>query len=283
MHTAANSPTPQLRHATIPFTERFNGKRFSQTPLPNPSLPNAYFGRRLPSPLPDNFVFNGDCEKFLAHAKQIGKTFDLVFTSPPYNLDKPYSGYADDRDLDEYLKWQERIITACVERLTPTGSICWQVGNYVSNGHILPLDLEIGPIFKKLGLKLRNRIVWNFGHGLHCKRRFSGRYEVVLWYSKTDAYKFNLDAIRIPSKYPNKKHFKGPRKGELFESPVRRDLSAVCKWRIAASSTHVRLTYERAEGTFRPRHLRKRERTDQRTLERGNGCLGGGLTRMQTC
>src|SRR5262249_24720879 len=106
-------------------------------------------------------------------------------------------------------------------------SICWQVGNYVSNGHIVPLDLELSPIFKKLGLKLRNRIIWHFGHGLHCKKRFSGRYEVVLWYSKTDDYKFNLDNIRVPSKYPNKKHFKGPRKGELSGNPLGKNPSDV--------------------------------------------------------
>jgi len=146
--------------------------------------------------------------------------FDLIFTSPPYNLGKPYTGYADDRDLQEYLEWQAEIITECVECLADSGSICWQVGNYVSNGLVVPLDMELYPVFKKLGLKLRNRIVWHFGHGLHCSRRFSGRYEVVLWYTKTENYKFNLDAVRIPSKYPNKKHFKGPNKGQLSGNPL---------------------------------------------------------------
>lgn len=200
--------------------------------LPSPRLPKNYFGTRLPKPLPENFLFNGDCEKFLDNARVTGKNFDLVFTSPPYNLAKPYTGYDDDRALEEYLTWQERVITSCVERLTKTGSICWQVGNYVSNGHVIPLDIELGPIFKKLGLKLRNRIVWQFGHGLHCKKRFSGRYEVVLWYSKTDTYKFNLDQIRVPSKYPKKKHFKGPKKGELSGNPLGKNPSDV--WQVEA-------------------------------------------------
>ncbi len=186
----------------------------------NAAHPSFSSGKRLPPSLDANYIFNGDCERFLDHAKDLKRSFDLVFTSPPYNLGKPYTGYVDDRDLKEYLDWQERVITKCVERLTDTGSICWQVGNYVSNGHIVPLDLELSPIFKKLGLKLRNRVVWHFGHGLHCKRRFSGRYEVVLWYSRSDNYKFNLDAVRVPSKYPNKKHFKGPRKGELSGHPL---------------------------------------------------------------
>jgi DNA modification methylase len=73
---------------------------------------------------------------------------------------------------------------------------------------------------KKYGLKLRNRIIWYFGHGLHASNRFSGRYETILWFSKTDDYIFNLDSVRIPSKYPGKRHFKGPKKGELSGNPL---------------------------------------------------------------
>lgn len=46
-------------------------------------------------------------------------------------------------------------------------------------------------------MSLRNRIIWHFGHGLHSKKRFSGRYEVVMWYTKTDNYVFNLDLLEF--------------------------------------------------------------------------------------
>ena len=62
---------------------------------------------------------------------------------------------------------------------------------------------------------MRNRIIWTYGHGFHAKNRFSGRYEVVMWYTKSDEYTFNLDDVRIPQKYPNKKAFSGPKKGKL--------------------------------------------------------------------
>jgi adenine-specific DNA-methyltransferase len=195
-------------------------KKISTEIIPAPRLPDIFFGSRMPSKLPENFIYRGSCENFLWEANRQGKKFNLIFTSPPYNLDKPYTGYIDDRDLKEYLEWQEEIIKQCVDCLEDDGSICWQVGNYVNNGLVVPLDMELYPVFKKLGLKLRNRIVWHFGHGLHCSRRFSGRYEVVLWYTKTDTYKFNLDPVRIPSKYPNKKHFKGPKKGQLSGNPL---------------------------------------------------------------
>ncbi len=44
------------------------------------------------------------------------------------------------------------------------------------DGEVFPLDILYYPIFKKLNLYLRNRIIWHFGHGLHASRRFSGRY-----------------------------------------------------------------------------------------------------------
>ena len=143
--------------------------------------------------------------------------FDLIVTSPPYNIGKEYE---HQMPIEEYVDWQRRVIEKCYARLKDNGSICWEVGNYINNGSILPLDIELAPIFKNLGMKMRNRIIWHFGHGLHSKTRFSGRYEVILWYTKSDEYKFNLDAVRIPSKYPGKRSYKGENKGKLSGNPL---------------------------------------------------------------
>jgi adenine-specific DNA-methyltransferase len=67
---------------------------------------------------------------------------------------------------------------------------------------------------------MRNRIVWHFEHGLHCTKRFSGRYETIIWFTKSDDYVFDLDAVRVPQKYPGKKHFKGPRAGQYSCNPL---------------------------------------------------------------
>lgn len=135
-------------------------------------------------------LFLMDVEKFL-DALPMQPIFDLVVTSPPYNIGKEYENQVP---LSDYYDWQKRIIEKIYPRLKDNGSICWQVGNYVENGSITPLDIELAPIFKELNLHLRNRIIWHFGHGLHNKNRFSGRYEVIMWYTKSDTYTFNLDA-----------------------------------------------------------------------------------------
>lgn len=155
--------------------------------------------------------------------------FDLIITSPPYNVGKSYETKTT---IENYLESQEEIIAELVRTLSERGSLCWQVGNYVDRGEVFPLDIYYYPIFKKHGLKLRNRIIWHFGHGLHASNRFSGRYETVLWFTKTDDYIFNLDNVRIPSKYPGKLHFKGPKRGQPSGNPLGKNPSDI--WEVMA-------------------------------------------------
>lgn len=153
--------------------------------------------------------------------------FDLILTSPPYNVGKSYETKTS---IEKYLATQEVIIKELVRTLSDKGNLCWQVGNYVDKGEIFPLDIYYYQIFKKFGLKLRNRIIWHFGHGLHASNRFSGRYETLLWFSKTDNYIFNLDNVRVPSKYPGKLHFKGPKRGLPSGNPLGKNPSDI--WEI---------------------------------------------------
>ena len=164
--------------------------------------------------------------------------FKLIVTSPPYNLGKSYEARSS---IDVYIAMQERVIGECVRLLDDEGSICWQVGNYVDNGQIIPLDTLLYPVFRDLGLKLRNRIIWHFGHGLHCTKRLSGRYETINWWTKSDKYTWNLDPIRVQSKYPGKKHFKGPNAGKLSGNPLGKNPSDV--WLIPnVKSNHAEKT-----------------------------------------
>ena len=150
--------------------------------------------------------------------------FKLIVTSPPYNLGKEYEGKST---IDVYLTMQAKVVAECVRLLHPGGSICWQVGNFVENGEITPLDVLLYPLFREHGLKLRNRIVWHFGHGLHCSKRLSGRYETINWWTKSDDYTWHLDPIRVPPKYPNKKSFRGPNAGKLSCNPKGKNPSDV--------------------------------------------------------
>lgn len=156
-------------------------------------------------------------DAFVLIKELIDNSVDLVITSPPYNVGKVYEKKTD---LEKYLHPYKDFAKDLYAKLSETGSICWEVGNYVNNGEIFPLDIYYYDIFKDAGFKLRNRIIWHFEHGLHAEKRFSGRYETILWFTKTDHYTFNLDNVRVPSKYPGKLHYKGFRKGLPSGNPL---------------------------------------------------------------
>jgi adenine-specific DNA-methyltransferase len=160
-------------------------------------------------------LYFGDCLDQLAGIAN--DSIQLIITSPPYNIGKEYEKRTS---IQDYLDWQTKIIQELNRVLKPGGSVCWQVGNYVDNGEVYPLDILFYPIFKELGLNLRNRIIWHFEHGLHCTNRFSGRHETILWFTKGNNWYFDVDPVRVPQKYPNKKHFKGPNKGKLSGNPL---------------------------------------------------------------
>jgi adenine-specific DNA-methyltransferase len=161
-------------------------------------------------------LFHGDALSLLEEIPV--DSVQLFVTSPPYNIGKRYESRSS---LDDYIALQDGVISACVQRLAPGGSICWQVGNHVKDNVVTPLDILLYPLFAKHGLVLRNRIVWHFEHGLHCGRRLSGRHETILWFTRpADDYTFHLDDIRVPQKYPGKKHFKGPRTGQYSGNPL---------------------------------------------------------------
>lgn len=189
---------------------------------------------------PDSdFVFyKGDTKELLKTIPE--RKIQLVVTSPPYNLGKEYE---KKQNIEEYLEEQKEIIDMCIPLLTSSGSICWQVGNYISpKSEVFPIDLMIYEIFKSKDLVLRNRIIWYFGHGLHSRRRFSGRYETILWFTRnTDDYYFDLDSVRIPQKYPGKRYFKGPNIGKYSGHPSGKNPGDV--WEIPnVKANHVEKT-----------------------------------------
>ena len=128
--------------------------------------------------------------------------------------------YETARSVEEFIAAQQVILPEVVRVTRDGGSICWQVGYHVTNQRAYPLDYAVFSILS--GLKdviLRNRIIWTFGFGLNDTSRFSGRHETVLWFTKGLKYAFNLDAVRVPQKYPGKRSHKGPHKGEFSCNP----------------------------------------------------------------
>lgn len=183
-------------------------------------------------------LYNGDCNELLS--KIPDNSIDLTISSPPYCMGKEYES---GNDVATFTKAHETLLPEIIRITKPGGSICWQVGFHVQNGAITPLDFLVHEIMSKQeDVTLRNRVIWTFGHGFHCTNRFSGRYEVIMWYTKEgEEYHFDLDAVRVPQKYPGKVANKGAKKGELSGNPKGKNPSDI--WDIPnVKANHVEKT-----------------------------------------
>ena len=165
--------------------------------------------------LPQIQLVTSDATAFLRNIPTA--SVDLFVTSPPYFLGKEYDRSANVGDFNAELT---AILEEAHRVVVDGGSMCWQVGYHVRNNVVVPLDVLVYNLVAKYPeFTLRNRIVWTFGHGAHAPRRFSGRHETILWFTKGEGYHFDLDSVRIPQKYPGKKSYKGPRKGQWSGNP----------------------------------------------------------------
>ncbi len=146
------------------------------------------------------------------------ESVDLIVTSPPYFVGKEYDA---SQSVADFVTELRQVLPGMTRCLKPGGSLCWQVGNHVQNGRLTPLDaIIVGQLQLDDTFVLRNRIIWTFGHGAHASKRFSGRHETILWYTKGSNHYFDLDASRVPQRYPGKRHYKGPKKGEWSGNPL---------------------------------------------------------------
>lgn len=164
---------------------------------------------------------------------------DLIISSPPYFMGKEYD---TSLRMEDFVLVHQELAPLLARSLKPNGNLCWQVGHHVRDGIVVPLDIPAYSAFSaQPSLKLRNRIIWTFGHGAHATYRFSGRYETVLWFSSGDDYYFDLDSVRVRQKYPGKRHYKGRKKGEWSGNPRGKNPSDV--WDIPnVKANHIEKT-----------------------------------------
>ena len=114
--------------------------------------------------------------------------FDLLFADPPYNLTKEFgiSTFREKSDED-YEAWLESWISLCVPLLKPTASV-YICGDWRSSGSIQ----RIGSKY----FKLRNRITWEREKGRGAKANWKNAAEDIWYFTVSDDFTFNLDAVK---------------------------------------------------------------------------------------
>lgn len=139
------------------------------------------------------------------------ESFDLIIADPPYNLKKDYGANTDDFTHDEYLIFSRNWLAEAKRILKKTGTIYVFMGvRYISYVyHIME---------KELGLNFSGWITWHYTQGLGKTKGFSPRHDDILYFTKTDKFKFNLDSIRVPQKYYRSvNNMRGANPGDVWE------------------------------------------------------------------
>ena len=141
------------------------------------------------------------CGETLSVLKKIPTcSVQTIVTSPSYFLQKEYENKSE--NFQDYLKNHKEIIKESRRILKNNGAIFWNVAQTVQEGEILPLGAIFYNIFKDLNFFLKNWIIWKFEGGECPRTRLFGRYENVLWLVKNkDEFIFNIDDIRVPTKW----------------------------------------------------------------------------------
>ncbi len=137
-----------------------------------------------------NKIIYGDT--FAALDKLPDHEFDLLFADPPYNLTKNFGENSFKRISDaDYEAWLDSWLSKTVRLLKPTASV-YICGDWRSSGAI-----------QRVGEKyfiLQNRITWEREKGRGAARNWKNASEDIWFFTVSDDYFFDLEAVKTKRK-----------------------------------------------------------------------------------
>jgi site-specific DNA-methyltransferase (adenine-specific) len=120
------------------------------------------------------------------------QSVDLLFIDPPYNLNKTFNSSSfKKKNLDTYTDWLDAFLAGLEDVLKPTSSI------YIC------CDWQSSPaVFEavKNRFQVRNRITWEREKGRGASKNWKNSSEDIWFCTVSDAYTFNVDAVKLKRK-----------------------------------------------------------------------------------
>lgn len=150
----------------------------------------VYFGTETDSTNICNKTICGNAFEVLERLAD--KSFDLLFADPPYNLTKQF-GAETFRQIssNEYEIWLDSWLEKTVRLLKPTASV------YICG------DWRSAAAIQRAGTKyfrLQNRITWEREKGRGARKNWKNSSEDVWFFTVSDDYLFNGEAVKIKRK-----------------------------------------------------------------------------------
>ncbi|MEO8648330.1 MAG: DNA methyltransferase [Acidobacteriota bacterium] len=115
-------------------------------------------------------------------------SFDLLFADPPYNISKNFGSESfRQTSADQYEAWLDSWLTLCQPLIKETASV-YICGDWRSSSAI-----------QRIGSKyfiLQNRITWEREKGRGAKRNWKNTAEDIWFFTVSDKFTFNIDAVK---------------------------------------------------------------------------------------
>ena len=116
-------------------------------------------------------------------------SFDLLFADPPYNISKNFgSERFRQTSVDQYEVWLESWLKLCRPLLKETASV-YVCGDWRSSSAIQRIGSEY--------FMLQNRITWEREKGRGSKRNWKNTAEDIWFFTVSDKFTFNVDAVKM--------------------------------------------------------------------------------------
>jgi DNA modification methylase len=137
-----------------------------------------------------NKIICGDCIEILG---KVSEPFaDLIFADPPFNIGYKYDKYYDKVKSKNYIAWTKEWMGVCKKVLKPAGSF------YIAIGDEYAANVKI--IAEKIGLFMRNWIIWHYTFGQQTKKKFARAHTHIFYFvNDKKNFTFNDYAVRVPS------------------------------------------------------------------------------------
>ena len=129
------------------------------------------------------------CGDAFAILKQLPQNqFDLLFADPPYNLNRSFGSKTFKKiSDDDYEDWLDSWLRLCTPLLKKTASV-YICGDWRSSSAIQ----RVGSKY----FKLQNRITWEREKGRGAKKNWKNSAEDIWYFTVSDEFTFNLDAVK---------------------------------------------------------------------------------------
>jgi len=180
-----------------------------------------------------NHIYNAD-SRSISEVLNCGEVVNTTITSPPYFDMKDYGsenqiGFG--QEYEEYLEDLKLVFQNIYNITKEDGSLWIVIDTFKKEKSVVPLPFDLVSKLIGIGWKLKDIIIWKKDKTVpwSTKGFVQRKFEYILFFSKTDNFKYNIDRVRAYDtshlkrwwvKYPERYNPKGKAIDEVWEYPI---------------------------------------------------------------